>query len=70
MPDGHRHTPIYNLVLVIIFGSVLFMGLNNIDKSVSSWLQLSSGHFGIMVAITLLLTGYLGFRLLNRSYKK
>ncbi len=70
MPNGHRHTPIYNLVLVIIFGSVLFMGLNNIDKSVSSWLQLSSGHFGVMVAVTLVLSGYLGFRLLSRSFKK
>jgi manganese transport protein len=67
IPSGHRHSHAYNFVLVLIFASVLFMGVNNIDKSVSSWLQLSSGHFGIMVAVTMTLTTYLGFILVRRS---
>jgi manganese transport protein len=65
IPSGHRHSLMYNLTLILIFGSVLFMGLNNIDKSVSAWLQLSSGHFGVMVSMTVALTAYLGFRLMR-----
>lgn len=65
VPSGHRHSWMYNLVLVLIFGSVLFMGLNNIDKSVSAWFHLSSSHFGAMVSVTVVLTAYLGFRMLS-----
>ncbi len=65
VPAGHRHSIMYNLVLVIIFGSVLFMGLNNIDKSVSAWLELSSGHFDVMVVLTIALSVFLGFRILK-----
>ncbi len=69
IPSEHRHSPFYNLVLVLIFATVLFMGLNNIDKSVSSWMQLSTGHFGIMVGATVTLTGFLSFKLLALTSK-
>ena len=65
IPSKQQHSKIYNLVLIMIFGTVSFMGLNNIDKSVSSWLQLSSGHFGVMVGMTLAITGYLGYKLFS-----
>lgn len=67
IPSERRHTSVYNFVLILIFGTVTFMGLNNIDKSVSSWLQLTSGHFAAMVVLTVLLTGYLSFKLFASS---
>jgi Mn2+/Fe2+ NRAMP family transporter len=70
IPKEHRHSLFYNVVLMIIFSSVLFMGLNNIDKSISTWLHLSSGHFLWMVMTTLAVTGYLFFRLFISSTPK
>ena len=67
IPAGHRPSRLYNLVLVLIFGSVLLMGLNNIDKSVSAWIGLASGHFGGMLVVTVALTGYLTYRLVAGS---
>ena len=67
---SYRHFSIYNVVLILIFATVSFMGLNNIDKSVSSWLQLSSSHFESMAVATLLLTGYLSFKLFAPSPKE
>jgi Mn2+/Fe2+ NRAMP family transporter len=63
IPKGQGHSRFYNLVLIGIFAAVLLMGLNNIDKSVSSWMNLSTGHFEIMVGVTTLVTAYLAFRL-------
>lgn len=69
IPSRQQHSKIYNLVLILIFGTVSFMGLNNIDKSISSWLQLSSGHFGVMVVMTLAITGYLSYKLFSLTVK-
>ncbi len=59
----HRNSSFYNAVLLLIFSSVLLMGLNNIDKSVSAWLTLPANHFEVSMVITALFTGYLMFRL-------
>ncbi|CAN5450822.1 Nramp family divalent metal transporter [soil metagenome] len=69
IPVEHRHSSFYNVILLIIFGSVLLMGLNNIDKSISAFLQAPSGHFNIMVVMTLVITFYLSFRLFFRASK-
>ncbi len=69
VPAAHRHSSTYNIILVLIFGTVLFMGLSNIDKSFSAWLQLPAGHFEIMATITLGLSAYLGFRLFLAARK-
>jgi manganese transport protein len=63
IPKGKSQSPFHNIVLTGIFAGVLLMGLNNIDKSISYWFNLPSGHFGIMVGLTITITGYLGFRL-------
>ena len=70
IPYGRQHSNVYKAVLISIFGTVAFMGLNNIDKSVSSWLHLSSGHFVAMVAVSALLTAYLSFRIFAPSQKE
>jgi manganese transport protein len=64
IPKEQSHSSVYNFVLVGIFAGVLLMGLNNIDKSLSSWMGLPAGHFEIIVVLTVVLTAYLGLRLL------
>ncbi|NOT74739.1 MAG: divalent metal cation transporter [Cyclobacteriaceae bacterium] len=63
VPSEHRPSPFYNVVLLIIFGSVLLMGLNNIDKSVSSWVAMPTGHIMLISTISIALTGYLALKL-------
>ncbi len=72
MTPAHRNSTFYNGVLLLIFGSVMLMGLNNIDKSVSAWLALPAGHFEVSFVITALFTGYLMIRLffLSRAISK
>lgn len=59
VPAAHRPGTGYNALLLLIFFSILFMGLHSIDKSVSSWLGLTQGHYtwmaGTTVALTILL---------------
>lgn len=59
IPAEHRPSPYYNGLLLVIFSSVLIMGLHSIDKSVSSWFGLAQGHYSLMVAATGLTTLYL-----------
>lgn len=63
VPSGQRNSPVYNLVLLIIFGSVLMMGLNNLDKSFSAWLGFTGSHLSFIGTSTAILTFYLGYRL-------
>lgn len=65
VPAEHRHSPPYNAVLLLIFASVLFMGLHSIDKSVSTWLGQASGHYMTMITLTVGLTAYLGYLLMR-----
>ncbi len=67
IPPQNRHPKYYNIILLLIFGAVLLMGLHSIDKSFSTWLELSQGHYGLMTSITLALTGYLAYRLISQS---
>ncbi len=53
MPLSHRHARVYDLVLLLIFGAVLLIGLNNIDKSISSGLALENkNHFESVLGLT------------------
>jgi manganese transport protein len=63
IPKEHRQSRVYNVVLILIFGAVLLMGLNNIDKSVSTWLSIPPGHFGVMLLMTGALMGYISYKL-------
>lgn len=65
VPAEHRHSPPYNAVLLLIFASVLFMGLHSIDKSVSTWIGQTSGHYMTMIALTVGLTAYVGYLLVR-----
>ncbi len=65
-PKARMTTSVYNLILLVIFGSVLLMGLNNVDKSFSSWAGLSGSHFNWTATITVILTGILALRLMMK----
>ena len=62
VPKNHSHSPFYNLVLILVFGAVLLMGLNNVDKSISTWLELKESHFNAMMIATGVVTVYLGYQ--------
>ncbi|HRI78010.1 MAG TPA: divalent metal cation transporter [Cyclobacteriaceae bacterium] len=66
----YRNSGFYNSMLLGIFGSVLFMGLNNIDKSVSTALSLTGTHFMLIFAVTIALTLYLAVRVLFFSHQR
>lgn len=67
VPKEHQQSKIYNIILVVIFAGVLLMGLNNIDKSVSVWAGVASGHFKTMLLITTGITAYISFRIFNQT---
>ncbi len=63
VPENARHASWYNIVLLLILGAVLLIGLNNVDKTIVSALQLTSNHFYVVAGVSLLTTGYLSFLL-------
>ena len=64
--ESGRHASWYNGVLLLIFGCVLLIGLNNVDKAMVSALQMKATHFNIVAIISTLTTGYVGFLLWKR----
>jgi Mn2+/Fe2+ NRAMP family transporter len=66
MPENARHAGWYNIILLLILGSVLLIGLNNVDKAIVTALQLTSSHFSLVAAVSVLTTGYVGFLLYRK----
>jgi len=66
VPREQRPSIGYSLVLIAIFASVLMMGLNNMDKSISTGLGIQSGHWMIMIGVTTVLTLWLIYSLSGR----
>jgi manganese transport protein len=49
----HRHAAWYDLVLLVILGTTLVIGFNNVDKAITSAFALTSGnHFQMILMIT------------------
>lgn len=67
IPKAQRHGPLYNLLLLIILGSVLLIGLTSIDKSVSTFMNFSSGHFGAIWVLTLAVLAWVGFQVFTKK---
>ncbi|MCA6404600.1 MAG: divalent metal cation transporter [Cytophagales bacterium] len=63
MPQNAGHASWYNIILLLILGSVLLIGLNNVDKAVVTALELTSNHFHFVAGVSVLTTGYVGFLL-------
>ncbi len=67
VPAPHRHSKIYNLLLLLIFFAVLLIGLNNLDKSVSTLLHLAQkSHLYTVAIFSALITIYTGWHLFKR----
>lgn len=58
IPESYRHAGWYNIVLLFILWFVIFIGLNNVDKSVSTFLQLKGRHFEILMVISAAVTWF------------
>jgi manganese transport protein len=52
IPREFRHSIWHDLILIGIFGATLLIGLNNVDKAITSGLHLASSHFEIVLIIT------------------
>jgi Mn2+/Fe2+ NRAMP family transporter len=54
IPSEYRHAIWYDLSLVGIFGTTLLIGLNNVDKAITTGFQLAASHFEIVVVVTVI----------------
>ncbi len=63
VPKEFRHARLYNLLLLIIFSSVLLIGLTSIDKSISAFAGWKESHFTLIVTVTTLLVFTVGWNL-------
>lgn len=52
IPQAERHAIWYDGILVCIFGVTLLIGLNNVDKAITSGFQLATSHFSLVVIAT------------------
>lgn len=53
IPPAFRHAVWYDFLLIGIFGATLLIGLNNVDKAITSGFNLTTSHFEIVFIITL-----------------
>lgn len=65
VPPAYRPSAWYNSLLLFIFAAVLMMGLHSMDKSISTWMRISPGHYGVIGLVSVAVTGYVGYRLVR-----
>ncbi len=53
IPREYQHDTWYDFVLMGIFGTTLLIGLNNVDKAITSGFNLANTHFEIVLVVTL-----------------
>jgi manganese transport protein len=63
VPVPFRPTRYYNGLLMLIFGSILFMGLHSLDKSVSTWLGIAPGHYTLILSVAVATTGWMVYKI-------
>jgi manganese transport protein len=63
IPSANQHGLAYNLILILIFGVTLLIGLNNVDKAITTGFQLSTNHFEIVLIVTVFALAHLGSHL-------
>lgn len=61
MPEIHRPGPIYNVVLLLIFATLLLLGLHSIDKTISQLFPGAPAHWAVVVPLVIGATGVLGY---------
>ncbi len=63
IPPVNQHGIVYNLILISIFGVTLLIGLNNVDKAITTGFQLASNHFEIVLIVTAIALAHIGVQL-------
>jgi Mn2+/Fe2+ NRAMP family transporter len=48
----YRHAILFDCILVCIFGVTLLIGLNNVDKAITTGFNLASNHFEVVMIVT------------------
>jgi hypothetical protein len=67
MPKADRHPGWYNFILLLILGSVLLIGLNNVDKAFVNAFHSAGSHFNIVLMLSAGVTGYVALLLINKK---
>jgi len=67
VPAAYRPSAFYNGILLLIFATVLFMGVHSVDASVASWFDLARLPYSIKAGIALVATLYLGYVLVRKK---
>jgi Mn2+/Fe2+ NRAMP family transporter len=62
-----QHRTWYNIVLLVILFVMLLIGLNNVDRVLVSVLGLTSNHFAIVLAVSLVATIFTALSLFKKS---
>jgi hypothetical protein len=53
VPIRYRHAALYDLVLLVILGTTLIIGFNNVDKAITNaFAQTSDNHFKLIGLLT------------------
>jgi manganese transport protein len=63
---SHSHNQSYNVVLLLILFTVSVIGLNNLNKSISSALSLNSDHLFIALSVAAIITLYATIKVYKR----
>jgi Mn2+/Fe2+ NRAMP family transporter len=66
IPIEYRHSGYYNIVLLVILGSVLLIGLNNVDRAISSAFDIMATHLWAVGITTGITVAYVGFLLIRK----
>lgn len=52
IPSAHRHAIWFDCILICIFGATLLIGLNNVDKAITTGFNLAASHLEVVLVIT------------------
>lgn len=52
IPSAYRHALWFDCILICIFGATLLIGLNNVDKAITTGFNLASNNFEIVLIVT------------------
>jgi Mn2+/Fe2+ NRAMP family transporter len=66
VPAAHRPSEWYNVVLLLIFATLLVLGLHSLDKTYSQVWGKESTHWPVVWALVIAITGILGYHVFRK----
>ncbi|MFY8035633.1 MAG: NRAMP family divalent metal transporter [Cyclobacteriaceae bacterium] len=70
IPSFGRHAAWYNVVLILIFGSVLVLGFNNIDKALGTVFKLNEPHLLVVFSLSGIISLYTAYKVMKQAASK